>query len=622
MSYQVTARKWRPMVFEDVVGQSHVTNTLRNAISSNRLAHAYIFSGARGCGKTTTARILAKAINCLSPKDINPDNACEICQEITAGRSLDVIEIDGASNRGVEEIRNLRESVRYTPTRGKYKVYIIDEVHMLTKEAFNALLKTLEEPPQHVIFIFATTEVHKIPMTILSRCQRFDFRRIGIDEIVARLRFIAQEEKVTIDDNALLIIAKKGDGSLRDAQSIFDQIRSFSGNEIAAADVLKVLNVVDQEMFFRVTDLIKAHDLKGGIELVDEIVRNGYDLREFLGGLSEHLRNLLVVLTTDSPQLIETSEPYKKRYQEESKNFKQNDVLRLIKLVNDLEQSIRWAPQPRFKLEAGLLQMIKMESAVQIDSLLRQIDDLKKKLELESPPSNGNGALHQTIAPSELKVVGSVSAGRLKSASAYSITSFTTPAQPSNGGITPQPPYPPQASSSRAAAVTIPLMRSAGELTTLKESSGHYQTTSSLPEETDHPSQNGKAISVEDAYSLWREVVGEVRKSKISLGTILGESQILEVTHGTLRIACPDDFHFSTIKRNKDFLIESFQKVSGTKVFIEPVIQAEKSTQPVSHAASIAQVHADPPELPGNGKAEEHPVLLALKRELGAELVR
>ncbi|MBI3577942.1 MAG: DNA polymerase III subunit gamma/tau [Ignavibacteriales bacterium] len=622
MSYQVTARKWRPMVFEDVVGQSHVTNTLRNAISSNRLAHAYIFSGARGCGKTTTARILAKAINCISPNNVNPDNACEICQEITAGRSLDVIEIDGASNRGVEEIRNLRESVRYTPTRGKYKVYIIDEVHMLTKEAFNALLKTLEEPPQHVIFIFATTEVHKIPMTILSRCQRFDFRRIGIDEIVARLRFIAQEEKVSIDDNALLIIAKKGDGSLRDAQSIFDQIRSFCGNEIAATDVLKVLNVVDQEIFFRVTDLIKAHDLKGGMELVDEIVRNGYDLREFLGGLAEHLRNLLVVLTTDSPQLIETSEPYKKRYQEESKNFKQNDALRLIKLVNDLEQSIRWAPQPRFKLEAGLLQMIKMESAVQIDSLLRQIDDLKKKLDSGAPPSNGNGASHQTSAPSELKVVGSVSAGRLKSASAYTMTSFMTQAGPSNGRVPPQPLYPPQTNSPRTAA-TIPLMRSAGELTTLKETSLQYQNATPLPQGADYPPQNGKAISVEDAYSLWQEVVGEVRKSKISLGTILGESQILDVAHGTLRIACPDDFHFSTIKRNKEFLVESFQKISGTKVFIEPVLHAEKSFQPASHAASVTHIQAvGLSELPGNGKAEEHPVLLALKRELGAELVR
>src|SRR5512143_548049 len=227
MSFLATARKWRPMVFEDIVGQEHVATTLRNAIATNRLAHAYIFSGPRGVGKTTAARILAKAVNCLHPDNQNPDNTCELCSEITENRSVNVFEIDGASNRGVEEIRNLREAVRYGPPKGKYKIYIIDEVHMLTREAFNALLKTLEEPPSYVIFIFATTEVHKVPLTILSRCQRFDFRRIAVDEIATNLRAISKEEGVAIDEEALMVIAKKADGALRDAQSIFDQIRSF-----------------------------------------------------------------------------------------------------------------------------------------------------------------------------------------------------------------------------------------------------------------------------------------------------------------------------------------------------------------------------------------------------------
>jgi DNA polymerase-3 subunit gamma/tau len=608
MSYQVTARKWRPMVFEDVLGQPHITSTLRNAISSNRLAHAYIFSGVRGIGKTTTARILAKAINCTSPKDSNPDNACDICQEITAGRSLDVIEIDGASNRGVEEIRNLRDSVRYAPTRGKYKVYIIDEVHMLTKEAFNALLKTLEEPPAHVIFIFATTEVHKIPMTILSRCQRFDFRRISIDEIIGNLRTISREEGVTIDDEALVIIAKKADGSLRDAQSIFDQIRSFCGNEINARDVLKVLNAVDQEIYFRASDLIKGHNVQGGIELVDEIVRSGYDLREFLGGLAEHLRNLLVVLTTGSTELVETSEPYRKRYLEESKNFRENDILRLIKLTNELEQSIRWSPQPRFKLEAGLLQMIKMESSVQIDALLRQIDDLKKKLSSEGSNGEGRAASPRPAEAkdaTEIKVVGQVSAGRLRSAPAFSPDSYSQQPNPaSNRGF--------QAATNSVAA--------------LRESPQPYQATGSPTPELSSSIEGMRKITVEEAYAQWQRWVGDVRKTKIGVGTILGESRILDVMDGALRIGCPDDYHLSSLRRHKEFLVESFQKVTGIALRIEPVLHTSPGSgrqsppmpaqsQPAT-TSSLQHSHK-----PSNGNGEDHPVILALKRELGAEQV-
>jgi DNA polymerase III subunit gamma/tau len=605
MSYQVTARKWRPLVFEDVVGQSHVTSTLRNAIASNRLAHAYIFSGVRGTGKTTTARILAKAINCQSPKDSNPDNECEICKEITAGRSLDVIEIDGASNRGVEEIRNLRESVRYTPTRGKYKVYIIDEVHMLTKEAFNALLKTLEEPPEHVLFIFATTEVHKIPMTILSRCQRFDFRRISIEEITGNLLAVANGEGVSIDEAALMVVAKKADGSLRDAQSIFDQIRAFCGNQIAVADVLKVLNVVDQEMFFRVTDLIKAQDVRGGIQLVDEIVKTGYDLREFLGGLSEHLRNLLVVLTTDATELVEASEPYRKRYREEAKNFRQNDILRLIRLVNELEQSIRWAPQPRFKLEAGLLQMIKLERSVQIDALLSEIDSLKKKLS-----SGGNNGQGQAVSPrrthpedtgTELKVVGQVNAGRLRSTSAAAYSG--TPA--SNTGYSASPGMKTGHHFEVPSKVELQEVVAAAPV-----------TASALPMQK---------ITAEEAFEQWQQWVTEVRRTKIGIGTILEESHILDILDGALRIACPDDYHFSSLKRHKEFLVESFHKTTGFKLRIEPVLHSGpgngEAAQPAATSSGPVPVATTQMQSPGNGNGVEHPVILALRRELGAEPV-
>lgn len=609
------------MIFEDVVGQSHVTETLRNAITTNRLAHAYIFSGARGCGKTTTARILAKAINCLSPNNVNPDNECEICKEITAGRSLDVIEIDGASNRGVEEIRNLRESVRYTPSRGKYKVYIIDEVHMLTKEAFNALLKTLEEPPEHVIFIFATTEVHKIPMTILSRCQRFDFRRIAIDEIITRLRFIAGEEGVTVDDGALMIVAKKGDGSMRDAQSIFDQIRSFCGNKIRTDDVLKVLNAVDQEVYFGVTDLIREGNTRGGIELVDRLMKNGYDLREFLGGLAEHLRNLLIVLTTDATDLIETSEPYRKRYREDARHFHQNDILRLLKLVNDLEQTMRWAAQPRFKLEAAMLQMIKMKKAVEIDTLLRQIDELKKKLGSDVSPDNGSsrgssrpiGEPHHEKQSAEVKVIGQVNAGRIASPAAMTYSSYREMA-------------------SRASTGTFGVAAMAS--ITAKEP---VEAVASPAVADPPPSiETITAMTIEQAYEYWRDWLGEVRKAKIGLWTLLSESSILDVSDGALRIACPDDFHLSSLKRNKEFLVHSFQTLTGKKVRIEPILHEVPKN---GRGAKVLPFQENPgitPQKTGNNRESEetqnattpsggegsvHPVIAALVRELGVEKI-
>ena len=273
---------------------------------------------------------------------------------------------------------------------------MIDEVHKLTKEAINALLKTLEEPPPHIIFIFATTEVHKLPATILSRCQRFDFRRIGIEEIMNRLRFIADSEKIKIEEDALLLVAKKGDGSMRDSQSIFDQIVSFCGDDINAQKIIEALNLVDQEIFFRTTDLIKNKDANGGISLVEEIISHGYDIKEFLSGLNEHLRNFLIALTTKSTQLIETAEVYKKRYQSDAEHFSESDLLRLIKIVTETENSIKWSQQPRFKLEVALIQMVKMENSVQISELLTKIDELKKKLSsgipvggkvLASPPS-------------------------------------------------------------------------------------------------------------------------------------------------------------------------------------------------------------------------------------------
>ncbi|MDZ7261147.1 MAG: DNA polymerase III subunit gamma/tau, partial [candidate division KSB1 bacterium] len=303
MSYLVLARKWRPLKFDEVVGQKHVIVTLENAIKSNRLANAYLFSGPRGVGKTTVARILAKAINCEQGPTVTPCNKCASCNEITESRSLDVFEIDGASNRGIDEVRNLRENLRYAPHKGKHKIYIIDEVHMLTTEAFNALLKTLEEPPPNVLFIFATTEPHKVPATILSRCQRFSFKRIPLSEIIQQLKTICQAEHIEIDEESLHLIAKKADGSMRDGQSILDQAVSFCGAKIQVQQVAELLGVIEQELFFELSDLIKRKDVKGGLALAERIFYEGYDVNEFLIGAAEHFRNLLVIKSS-APETV------------------------------------------------------------------------------------------------------------------------------------------------------------------------------------------------------------------------------------------------------------------------------------------------------------------------------
>ena len=314
MAFVVTARKWRPQKFNEVVGQEHITTTLKNAIKNNRIAHAYLFTGPRGVGKTTTARILAKTLNCLNPIDNEPCNECEMCRAILTTQSFDIIEIDGASNRGIDEIRTLRDSVKYAPTRGKYKVYIIDEVHMLTKESFNAFLKTLEEPPAHTIFIFATTDIHKVPLTIISRCQRFDFRRIQLDTIKALLNKIADAEKIKIDDKTLTIIAKKADGALRDAESFFDQIVSFCGNKIDPDTVSKMLNLIDDEVFFRISDAILEKNFKAVYEVSNIIYENGWNFIDFIDGLVEHFRNIMTVVVTEKAALIETAEDFKIKY--------------------------------------------------------------------------------------------------------------------------------------------------------------------------------------------------------------------------------------------------------------------------------------------------------------------
>jgi DNA polymerase-3 subunit gamma/tau len=388
MSYLVFARKWRPQTFEEVIGQRAVTQTLINALSANRIAHAYLFSGPRGVGKTTTARILAKALNCEAGISKDPCNICPSCLDITQGRHLDVIEVDGASNRGIDEVRELRENVRFSPYKGRYKVIVIDEVHMLTEPAFNALLKTLEEPPSRVVFVLATTEPHKIPLTILSRCQRFEFRRIGTAEIVQRLQGMAQEEGVEIDAESLQLIARSAEGSLRDAQSLLDQVVSYSGSRVKAEDVATILGVVDRQKVEEGAGQILDGDGGALLQLVEDLCLAGHDLRLFCVGLLELMRDLMVIQVTSSPESLwgggaGISDSLKERAARLS--FPELD--RHLQILIQAEVEMRRSPYPRFILEMALLRMVEGRKLQSVEEIWARLCQMEKGLVLEAVAS-------------------------------------------------------------------------------------------------------------------------------------------------------------------------------------------------------------------------------------------
>ena len=403
MAYQVTARKWRPQKFEDVVGQEHITATLKNAIKTNRIAHAYIFTGPRGVGKTTTARILAKALNCENPQDAEPCNECAMCKTINDSQTMDIIEIDGASNRGIDEIRTLRESVKYAPTRGKYKIYIIDEVHMLTKESFNAFLKTLEEPPAHTIFVFATTDIHKVPLTIISRCQRFDFRRIQLDTIKKTLSDIAKAENISIDDKTLTLISKKADGALRDAQSLFDQVISFCGDKIDSETVSKMLNLIDDDLFFTISDAVLEKDFNVVFQSTDKIYQNGWDFIDFTDGLLEHFRNILTVILTERTELVETAEVYRTKYANYIQTFSKGDLLRILNYLSKLQQELRYSNNQKLKIEIALTNLVGLEKSATLSEIISGIES--GNVEIKSSAVNSIAKEKNAAAYSSKQIV-------------------------------------------------------------------------------------------------------------------------------------------------------------------------------------------------------------------------
>jgi DNA polymerase-3 subunit gamma/tau len=386
MSYQVIARKWRPQTFEEVTGQEHITQTLRNALEYDRLHHAYLFSGARGVGKTTTARLLAKALNCHKTKDkpnLTPcrttdSDVCPSCLEIAESRSLDVLEIDAASHTGIDDVRDtIIQNIDVNPARDRYKVFIIDEVHQLSKPAFNALLKTLEEPPPNVVFVMATTELHKVPETILSRCQQFEFRTIPNAKIFDRLKLIADAEKVAIDDEALREISRSGRGSMRDAQSNFDQVISFSGDEISAVDVTNALGIASSEMLSAAIRAIEEHNSRAMIEIVEDLTARGQDLRNFCRDLMAVVRDLSVYKISDDADLISGSSLDPAALRDLSQPFGISDLVRIFNSLAETETSLKEAVQSRFMLEIGLVKLVEMRRLAPIESILERLSAIE-----------------------------------------------------------------------------------------------------------------------------------------------------------------------------------------------------------------------------------------------------
>lgn len=399
--YLVVARKYRPQTFKDVLGQDPLVTTLKNAIKYGRLAQAYLFSGSRGTGKTTLARILAKALNCRQlTQDFEPCNACSSCKEIAAGHSLDVLEIDGASNRGIEDIRQINDTVGYAASSGMYKIYIIDEVHMLTKEAFNALLKTLEEPPPKVKFLFATTEPHKVLPTIVSRCQRFNLNRIPPDLILQKLIYISQQLGIDADEEALRIIAQMAEGGLRDAESLLDQIFAFHEGRVTSEIVQSIFGVMSRETFFEIDKAAKEGDLGKAFEITDRIFGEGKDLSHFLEGLIDHFRTLLLVkLSGKNAPFLSISSQDRQQYENAAQLYTQEQCLTILEHLLQAQQEIRFSPSPKISTEAILLKILRIHQRLPIEVLVQKLHELEKRLEASPSQPAVNILTQEPIKP-------------------------------------------------------------------------------------------------------------------------------------------------------------------------------------------------------------------------------
>ena len=554
MAYQVTARKWRPRQFDEVVGQEHITATLRNAVHSGRIAQCYLFCGPRGVGKTTTARILAKVLNCADRRDGNPCEACDSCKSIAAATSMNVLEIDGASNNSVDDIRELREVVRYAATEGVYKIYIIDEVHMLSTAAFNALLKTLEEPPEHVVFIFATTEVQSVPDTILSRCQRFNFRRISTGQIAAHLGTIAQAEGIMVEEGALHMLASRADGALRDAESLLDQVVSL-GAEVSQQAVVQVLGLVDRGLYFELLDAMREAAPARVLDIVAQAVDEGADIEEFVYGLVELLRHLLFAKIQGGTDELDMDEDARRRCGELAAAMAAEDLLRMMQSLLDLEADIKRSVQPRFRVEIALVHLALMGRSVDVGELLRRLQSLESTAPRPVAPPSPSGRSERAAPPPP---------------SSFSEQSVPPPPSSLNEQAAPPPP-----SGRSEQAVPPP----------------PAQQQVAAPAESSNTA-SAAAPSFDQVRTTWAELVNAVRVVKPPLGNFL-KGAILDGLEGhvlKLSFGADDRFAMTQVIKDRESVEEMAKAKYGWRLRLEVV--AKKGEQPAPQAAS--QPESDP----------------------------
>ncbi len=596
-NYRALTRTYRPTSFDDIVSQKHVSSTLQNAIKKNRLAHAYMFCGPRGVGKTTMARVLARTVN-------------EIDQEVdgeSLNQTLNVVEIDAASNNSVDDIRDLRERVRIPPQNGRYKIYIIDEVHMLSKSAFNALLKTLEEPPDHVIFIFATTEPHKVLPTILSRVQRFDFKRISVDEIVDRLGKVASDQGINIDEESLHVIAKKADGALRDALGLMDQAIAFCGNDIQHDELLRALNVVSTERMFDFMDAVVNQNASDGLELINELLEEGYDIQEYLVGLTEHLRNLYVAKSSAKMHLVEASPDTKKRYQQSAEAFSEDDLMRMLHIVSEAQYKIKEAHQPKIQFEITLLKLIHMERTQNLDTLLSELNQLKKKLSNQpelaaaetegsqsaestepSQKQNGQQAEQKTSQngqekhPQESTAEEPTDATPDQSADTTEtnpeenpeVTESTEPPSAPENDIDPEPVSEANSSADDDADNLF------GESSLSRpgaETNVDAETITETAQETSEK-RAPKDVTLDEIKQQWEPYLDELRQHVPQMLYFqMQRVEPIELKNGKLLLRCNDDFAKKIVDENKRRLAKLLEDEIGAFLNFESIVQKDKS---------------------------------------------